>query len=58
MIKVLVYNEPTAIIDASTDIIDFEFENFGYKNCQDFIEICLKQNKTIEIFSINEEEKE
>lgn len=58
MIKVIVYNEPTTIIDASTDMVDFYFDNFGYKNCQDFIETCLENGKSIEIFSLNKEKKE
>ena len=57
MIKVLVLNEPTTIIDDSTDMIDFYFNDFTDKYCQDFIEICLKNDKTIEIFSINEEKE-
>lgn len=54
MIKILVLNKPTQFIDASTDIVDFEFEDFTHQNCQNLIEICLKNKKTIQIF----EEKE
>ena len=50
MIKVLVLNEPTQIIDASIDIIDFEFEEFDYPICQDFIKTCLKNGKALHIF--------
>lgn len=57
MIKILVYNEPVQYVDASTDIIDFYFNDFTDKYCQDFIEICLKNDKTIEIFSINEQKE-
>ena len=52
MIKVLVYNEPTPIIDASTDIVDFYFDNFKDQYCQDLIEICLKNDKCIELFEL------
>ena len=54
MIKVLVLNEPTQHIGAETDIIDFEFEDFSHQNCQNLIEICLKNDKTLQIFNENE----
>lgn len=55
MIKVLVLNEPTAIIDAQTDIIDFYFEEFDYPICQDFIKTCLKNGKALHIFEPNDD---
>ena len=58
MIKVLVYNEPTTIINASTDMVDFYFDDFTDRKCLDFIETCLENDKSIEIFSINAEKKE
>ena len=53
MIKIFIYNDPLNIDYA--DFIDFEFEKFDYPICQNLIETCLKNGKTIQIFEAKED---
>lgn len=55
MIRVLVYENPNnpEVHDIPEPVI-FNFENFNNDDCQNLIEVCLKNNKLIKIYNFEE----